>query len=938
VVFEAIEQADMTSAGVGDNTEFFSAELRCPSPRAENCPLAEEHRYQMSGHVTSKFSVVVQDWAYVGVQNPPAPCCGSRDTRPRASRRLRADGSPYSRAYSAFDTNRSGVHLILNNSAIPIVSTSAIYAVITHESTCGRIGKSGDYFDADDARLLRFMPEGLKAVLHTNMQGMVGTIFAARDFERRCDVATIEGGDTFAGQASKSEMELQEIMADGSHRFAGQVSQYWQLLQRDCNDSVWETLVMSDSCIDPVLLRRRLAYNELNALSPGRRFLPLEQLAITLPKPSQVAKILEAGSFAKKDIWRREICSELPKGPNVTGDHVKSVAQKALLKGGGDDDVRLRQCYHLVDCARGTLLGGVLVPGTRMPLLDKFFADLRKRGAVYKRAFVDNAPVGAVQFESIGCSQVLQGTGHLVRAVTSSTNPGCELNSAHGEAIGKILRDKCSAREELLRSKLLTRGGLPPGTKLLVSRGVSKTWRSGDCITREQLGEMERSGLYASQFKKNRKAVGLPMSVKSLRASEHARIWNPPLRQQELCPECKKPIRGSSNARRCGKNCTTWTATTPGKFSNFICRMEKHHDEEDLEISITEYNDRKGCPVETCITGENGSERSHISLQNGLLGQRYGMETHNYICHGRAVRHNRRLHLNHLRRLASGSPLPAVRSKASAELNGTRSFQRSWIALKTNAEARACGMEVPYPYERPLRPLAECVGLYGDYWKALFQDREACDDGDVEDDEGLSSSDADDDDGGGGGGGGPDAAARGAGSSGWRKADVILEAAVLPIITDTPDRLFVSRSPGLVVPTVATLQGMPRPQAQQRLLANVGSTAFSQPRPPQRQQVPQASEHLFFWPASVPLKSFLARVDGKDGARVVDIEAIKKTDVGKQAFPCPCAQAWSFARKQWERPRKHTRADCLHRFALQTNGGAHKHCDYTISSKRKFGN
>jgi len=88
----------------------------------------------------------------------------------------------------------------------------------------------------------------------------------------------------------------------------------------------------------------------------------------------------------------------------------------------------------------------------------------------------------------------------------------------------------------------------------------------------------------------------------------------------------------------------------------------------------------------------------------------------------------------------------------------------------------------------------------------------------------------------------------------------------------------------------------------------------------------------------MPLKSFLVRVDGKDGARVVDLEAIKKTDVGKQAFPCPCAQAWSFARKQWERPRKHTRADCLHGFALRTNGGAHKHRDYTISSKRKFGN
>jgi len=162
----------------------------------------------------------------------------------------------------------------------------------------------------------------------------------------------------------------------------------------------------------------------------------------------------------------------------------------------------------------------------------------------------------------------------------------------------------------------------------------------------------------------------------------------------------------------------------------------------------------------------------------------------------------------------------------------------------------------------------------------------------------------------------------------------------LPIITDATDRLFVSHTFGRFAPTVTMPLGMLWPLTQQPL-PDIGSTALpSQPwlGPAQRQQAPRASEHLFYWPALLPLKSFLVRVDGKDGARVVDLEAIKKTDVGKQAFPCPCAQAWSFARKQWERPRKHTRADCLHGFALRTNGGAHKHRDYTISSKRKFGN
>ncbi|KAJ1445648.1 hypothetical protein M885DRAFT_625987 [Pelagophyceae sp. CCMP2097] len=285
-----------------------------------------------------------------------------------------------------------------------------------------------DYFDADDARLFRFLPEGLKAFSHANPQGMVGTIFAARDFERRCDVATVEGGDTFAGQASKAEMELKEILGDASHRFAGQVNQYWQLLERECSDSAWETVAMPNSCMDPLLLRRRLAYEQLRGLPLGRRFLPLEQLGIKLPKPSQVAKILEAGSFAKKDIFRREICSELPEGPNVSGDHVKSVAEKALLVG-DDEGAKKRQCYHLVDYARGTILGGVLVPGTGMSHLDSLFEDVQKRGAVYVRAFVDNAPVGAAQFESIGCSQVYQGTGHLARSVMSSTNASARSRS-----------------------------------------------------------------------------------------------------------------------------------------------------------------------------------------------------------------------------------------------------------------------------------------------------------------------------------------------------------------------------------------------------------------------------------------------------------------------------------------------------------------------------
>ena len=61
-------------------------------------------------------------------------------------------------------------------------------------------------------------------------------------------------------------------------------------------------------------------------------------------------------------------------------------------------------------------------------------------------------------------------------------------------------------------------------------------------------------------------------------------------------------------------------------------------------------------------------------------------------------------------------------------------------------------------------------------------------------------------------------------------------------------------------------------------------------RPAQPPTVPRLGDGMFYWPASMPLKPFIERVDGEAGVRVVDIEAIKTTDVGKQAFPWPCTK------------------------------------------------
>ena len=100
-----------------------------------------------------------------------------------------------------------------------------------------------------------------------------------------------------------------------------------------------------------------------------------------------------------------------------------------------------------------------------------------------------------------------------------------------------------------------------------------------------------------------------------------------------------------------------------------------------------------------------------------------------------------------------------VRAKADAELATTRTTLRSWVALKTNAEA--CGMGLPYP-ARVLAapPLAQCALLYDNHWNEHVLKRTVL--GGDSGDEGPSSDDDDDDD-------GPDAAVGAEAKGGTRR-------------------------------------------------------------------------------------------------------------------------------------------------------------------------
>ena len=75
-----------------------------------------------------------------------------------------------------------------------------------------------------------------------------------------------------------------------------------------------------------------------------------------------------------------------------------------------------------------------------------------------------------------------------------------------------------------------------------------------------------------------------------------------------------------------------------------------------------------------------------------MNGRRYKPELSNLICHARANLHNFKADLQD--------------AQKKGQLGKMRKFVRVWVALKANAEARECGMELPFPLEGELAPLS----------------------------------------------------------------------------------------------------------------------------------------------------------------------------------------------------------------------------------------
>ena len=282
-------------------------------------------------------------------------------------------------------------------------------------------------------------------------------------------------------------------------------------------------------------------------------------------------------------------------GRGVTGDHCEAIAAKAMLKG-PPSDVKNRQCFHLVDARRGTILAGLFVPGTGMEHLRPAFAEVGSRtGVKYDEYYADNPPCGRKMIEEeLGTKEMVMGTGHLERRLNSSINSGCLDSAEHGADVARILRDEDGDVVENIKTLLLKPGGLPKGCKVMVkaatpsSTAVMKTWSDNDNITVAVLARMVDDGSFKKTFKKNIPAKVVPTSIKEVRFKEYVEKWNPYKAGDaaDLCEECGRQSLYASGAKRCEKGCSAWTSTTPTKAANFHKTMVNFHKEtEPLAIS-----------------------------------------------------------------------------------------------------------------------------------------------------------------------------------------------------------------------------------------------------------------------------------------------------------------------------------------------------------------
>ena len=723
-------------------------------------PFLERECYLYSGDAEAKLKMVHVCYENLGIHHPPAPCCGSTRTtrklsnyetslsiltvrpcllvkvssqscRLQTSVRMETLGHvdmtsdlpsllcllcaqavgvnvrrdsylERGRASSIYEYRRSGIRLVHTGSAHPVLLVDAIYRIIAHNPGCAH--NSDLYFDASDALTVSRLPPLLRSKLPVEVSCLAteGSCLS-RAAMRNVTEDMLRGGEGAATIAGVAQNAFHSSQGEATMIYLSQLFQ-WR--------SALAYAVLHEPTSQYVdFLRRKLWRWLLNLETYGMAKLVLVALGrpdSSAPEASALRANLENVIKIDTPMLRRELqsaASMIPtRGKAITGDHCFPIGTAIALPGPVDEQ-RMRTCYQLVDCSTGLILSGVLVPGTRLALLEPAFAAVG-RDTAYETMCIDNAGSGDEFYKKhLGVERISQGLGHLLRRAHGTFNRGSDDYGAACRDLGLVFTAMCPVTDEGIKSALLTPGGIRCGSKIqtaasttvrdahgdMVRRAaVIKTFGAGDCISAATLASMIADGSFQSTMSAERKPMRREMAAKKLHFQSFLDFYFP--NGMPRMPPNRIPV---------------FSADTIGTLITLKTVMVKYTDG---IYDIAESNGAvgpRGLKVYHNVESENGGERAHYSLERGLPNAGYTADLGNFICHAEATRHN---HLLHNKLLRSNGV-------ADEEL---RLFHSKPIAVGANEYCDVLTVPRAYIHEHRLKRDSG-DRYYGDYWRETLQ-------------------------------------------------------------------------------------------------------------------------------------------------------------------------------------------------------------------------
>ena len=410
-------------------------------------PRLEQWKYQYGYDPLCSVSWTHIATEHVGLDNPPAPCCGSRHTARKVMRQQTAEVALYpvdvklpmspAPSSSIFSGEGTGAKLMFTgNSPMPMFVTSGTYRVQTggHADGCSKAGDTtNDYFDSLDPRCVMRMPEPVAIKIPADPQGLLGNYGHGRSFATAVLEDALRGGEGCATYSSIEENKAEIAFGRASHGYAVAHFQFMHHLEVEVGEIDIDAL----SGLDQHLLLRRLLLERLRNMPEGKRFAPLQRPAVLSPSADVCGSVVAMHSKLEVPLLRREIQGVAraveSNAASVTFDHCQPIA-RAITLDGDVDSIAKRQCFHGSHCATGHNLGGVIVPGTAASHVKPFLSQLAA-DTEYSRVCVDNAGMSDSMYTdpetfNVKPENVVQGTGHLLRRVSGSFHPTCLLKRA----------------------------------------------------------------------------------------------------------------------------------------------------------------------------------------------------------------------------------------------------------------------------------------------------------------------------------------------------------------------------------------------------------------------------------------------------------------------------------------------------------------------------